>query len=108
MSVRITNVTKNIDVGIRGKTLKPGCGDTFLDDIAEQPGVIAYVKKGWLKSEMIKEVPGAVSVGEVKKVPKKEVKNPEPVEVAPKTEVKSQETTTVTSKTETNVVAPSK
>lgn len=108
MSVYITNVTKNVDIGIRGITLKPGCGDTFADEIAEQPGVVAYIKKGWLKSEMVKEVPDAVSVGEVKKTPKKEVKNQEPVNVAPKTEVKSQESTTVTSKTEPNVIVPPK
>lgn len=91
MSVYITNITKNIHIGVGHRTLKPGIGDTFSDEVAEQPGVIAYVKKGWLKSEMIKEVPDAVSVGEVKKAPKKEVKIPDPVKATPKAEVKSPE-----------------
>lgn len=108
MSMYIKNITKNIDIGIRSRTLKPGCGDTFPDEVAEQPGVFAYIKKGWLKSEMVKEVPGAVSVGEIKKAPKKEVRNPEPGSVVPKTEVKSQETTTITSKAEPGVTTPTK
>lgn len=57
MNVYITNVTKNIDVSIREKTLKPGRGDVFSEEASKQDGVVAFVKKGWLKIEMVKESP---------------------------------------------------
>lgn len=72
MSVYITNAEK-FDISIREKTLKPGSGDVFSDEIATQEGVVAFIKKGWLKCEMVKESPDAVSV---------EVVKPEPVKVA--------------------------
>ena len=101
MSVHIINVTKNIEIGIKGRTLKPSCGDVFSDDIAEQPGVVAYIKKGWLKAEMVKEIPGGLSAGEIKKTPEKEVKK------ASEKEVKKESEKEVKG-TETGIATPAK
>ena len=60
MNVYITNVTKNMDVSIKEKTLKPGKGDVFSEEASKQEGVVAFIKKGLLKVEMIKEFPDAV------------------------------------------------
>lgn len=82
-NVFITNATTNMDISVRGKTLKPGKGDVFVEDVSKQDGVVAYVKRGFLKVEMVKESPGdGVSVGVV---PKSDVV-PEPMAPVPGTE----------------------
>lgn len=113
MSMYIKNVTKNIDIGIKGRTLKPGCGDVFSDEISEQSGVAVYIKKGWLKAEMVKEVPGGVSAGEVKKdsgerskkSPEKEVERE--AKKAPEKEVKKESEKEAKS-SEPNTTTPAK
>lgn len=65
MAIYITNITDNIEISVRSISLKPGKGHEFDDEIAEQPGVVAYVKKGWLKTEMVKKVPVEVPVSKI-------------------------------------------
>ena len=69
MNVYITNDTKNIDISIRERTLKPGSGGVFSEEILKQDGVVAFVKKGWLKIEMVKESPEGVAAGIVPEPP---------------------------------------
>jgi hypothetical protein len=68
MNVYITNIAK-FDISIREKTLKPGGGERsggmFPEEVLKQDGVVAFVKKGWLRVEMVKESPDGVSVGVV-------------------------------------------
>ena len=65
-NVFITNATTNMDISVRGKTLKPGKGDVFAEEVSKQDGVVAYVKRGFLKVEMVKESPpDAVAVSVV-------------------------------------------
>ena len=66
-NVYIKNIA-NFDISVRSKTLKPGMGDVFSDEVSKQDGVVAYQKKGWLEVEMVKESPDAVSVGVVPNV----------------------------------------
>lgn len=68
MNVYITNVAK-FDVSIRERTLKPGSGDVFSEEVSKQDGVVAFAKKGWLKIEMVKESPDGVAAGVVSKLP---------------------------------------
>lgn len=60
--VYITNISKNVSVGIAGKTLKPGMGNDFEDAVAEIYGVVAAEKKGLISIEMVKSVPGGVAI----------------------------------------------
>lgn len=61
-NVYIKNIS-NFDISVRSKTLKPGKGDVFPEEVSKQDGVVAYQKKGWLQVEMVKESPDGVSVG---------------------------------------------
>ena len=63
MNVYIENVTKNIDISIRERTLKPGSGGVFSEEVSKQDGVVAFVKRGWLKIEIVKESPDGVATG---------------------------------------------
>jgi len=69
MNVYITNVTKNMDVSIRERTLKPGKGDVFSEEVSKQDGVVAFARKGWLKIEMVKESPEGIAAGIVTEPP---------------------------------------
>lgn len=64
MNVYITNIAK-FDISIKEKTLKPGSGDVFSEEVSKQDGVVAFAKKGWLKVEMVKEFPEGVAAGVV-------------------------------------------
>lgn len=72
MNVYITNIAK-FDISIREKTLKPGGGENsggvFSEEVSKQDGVVAFVKKGWLKIEMVKESPEGVAAGIVPEPP---------------------------------------
>ena len=70
MNVYIENITKNIDVSIRQKILKPGSGDVFSGEVSKQDGVVAFARKGWLKIEMVKESPNGVVAGVVPEHPR--------------------------------------
>ena len=64
--VYITNITdekgQRMDIGVPGKTLTPGEGMEFPDEVADIYGIVAAEKKGFVSIEMVKSAPVGAAV----------------------------------------------
>ena len=56
-NVYITNITQNMDISIQGKTLKPGEGDVFSEEVSKRDGIVAFVRKSFLAVAVADDVP---------------------------------------------------